>query len=268
MPLVSHDGVQLNWRSDGASEAPALLLVNSLSSDLSMWDAVVPALLPHFRVIRFDNRGHGQSVLEPSVRGSDFSIEQLARDALAVADAAGAAHFDFIGISIGGMVGQWLGRHAAERVRRLVLSNTAAVMPAGVWAQRIDTVRAQGLATQLDSTMERWFTPAWRADPANAKTLAHTREVFMAVDVDGYLGCAAAVRDMDLQDALPGIAAPTLVVIGESDPSTPPALGAAMAERIPGARLVELPVAHMPPVEVPKDFARVVVDFLLASESA
>src|SRR4051812_24738163 len=112
MPFVEHAGARLHWRADGHADRPALLLGNSLTTDLGMWDAVLPALLAHFRVIRFDNRGHGQSALQPSVRGTDFSIEMLARDALAVADAAGALRFHYLGLSIGGMVGIWLGRHA------------------------------------------------------------------------------------------------------------------------------------------------------------
>lgn len=262
MPFVDHAGARLHWRTDGAADRPALLLGNSLTTDVTVWDAVLPALLEHFRVIRFDNRGHGASVLQAASRGTEFTIELLARDALAVADAAGAARFRYLGISIGGMVGIWLGRHAPQRLDRLVLSNTAAQMPAGVWAQRIAAVRAGGLATQLDSTMERWFTAAWRDRPENRSTLERARATFLGVDVAGYLGCAAALRDMDLHDALPGIAVPTLVVTGASDPSTPSALGQEIAARIPGARWTELQGAHMPPLEQPQAFVAAVLGFL------
>lgn len=264
MPFIEHSGARLHWRTDGSPDLPAVLLGNSMGSDTGMWDLVVPALLPHFRVIRFDNRGHGKTTLHDASRGADFSMEMLGRDVIAVADAAGAAHFHYVGLSIGGMVGIWLGRYQAPRLNRLVLSNTAAVMPQGVWGSRIDSVRKAGVATQVDSTMERWFTSAWRAAPENERVLRQARETFINVEVDGYCGCGAAIRDMDLRNALQDISVPTLVIAGEFDTSTPSAAGREIQERIPGAQFVELPTAHMPAMSHPDDYAKHLIDFLRA----
>ena len=262
MPFVDHAAARLHWRADGPADRPALVLGNSLGADLGMWDPLMPALRARFRVVRLDIRGHGKSTLQPATQGSDFSIELLAHDALAVADAAGVACFHYLGLSIGGMVGIWLGRHHSERLQRLVLSNTAARMPSGVWAERIAAVRAGGVATQVGSTMERWFTSAWRQRQENRATLERVQATFLAVDVDGYLGCAAAIRDMDLRGELPHVAVPTLVLTGTFDPSTPSALGRAIADGIRGAQRVELGAAHMPPIEQPENYASAVIRFL------
>lgn len=259
---VVHAGGRIAWQAQGPVDRPALLLANSLGSDMGSWDPALAWLADHFRVIRYDARGHGASTLEATARGVDYPIEMLARDALAVADAAGATRFHFAGVSIGGMIGMWLGRHAAHRLDRLVLSNTAARLPAQVWADRIATVKAAGLASQVEATMQRWFTPAFQAQAAGQEVIARARATFLKVDVDGYLGCAAAVRDMDQRSDLPAITVPTLVVTGRFDPSTPPELGQEIAARIPGAACVELPLAHMPQLERPGDFVGVVRDFL------
>ncbi len=264
--FVAHAGARIAWQAQGPADRPALLLANSLGSDMGSWDAVVGLLADQFRVIRYDARGHGASTLEASARGVDYAMELLARDALAVADAAGAARFHFAGVSIGGMIGMWLGRNAAPRLDRLVLSNTAARLPTQVWADRIAVVKASGLASQVDATMQRWFTPAFHAQAVEQSeaqaVIARARATFLNVDVDGYLGCAAAVRDMDQRGDLPGIAVPTLVITGRYDPSTPPELGQEIAARVPGANCVELPLAHMPQLEQPGDFVGVVRGFL------
>lgn len=236
------------------------MLGNSLASDAASWDEAAALLSGRFRVIRFDARGHGASTLDAAARGVDYCIALLGRDTLAVADAAGAKRFHYAGVSIGGMIGMWLGLNAADRLNRLVLSNTAARMPAGVWNERIATVKAQGLQSQLDSTMQRWFTEAFQK--TGAPVIARTRATFMNVDPDGYLGCAAAIRDMDQLDALPGIKVPTLVIAGTFDPSTPPAAGKEVAARIPGAQFVELPLAHMPQLEQPATYVEVLTKFL------
>ena len=266
--FVAHAGARIAWQAQGPADRPALLLANSLGSDMGSWDAVVGLLADRFRVIRYDARGHGASTLDASSRGVDYSIELLARDALAVADAAGASRFHFAGVSIGGMIGMWLGRHAAHRLDRLVLSNTAARLPAQVWAERIAAVKASGLASQVEATMQRWFTPAFQTQAqvqADCQAvIARARATFLKVDLDGYLGCAAAVRDMDQRDTLPGIAVPTLVVTGRYDPSTPPELGQEIAAQIPGAACVELPLAHMPQLERPGDFVGLLREFLVS----
>ena len=258
MPFVIRDGARLYWRSDGDPASPPLLLGNSLGTEHALWAPVVPALQRRFRVLRFDLRGHGASEAPPG----EYTLAMLAQDALAVADAAGARRFSYAGISLGGMIGMWLGLHAGDRVERLVLSNTSAKMAAGAWAERIAKVRAGGMTAIADAVMQRWFTARYlaRADD----TLASARGAFLAVDPGGYIGCCAAIRDMDLTPELASIRAPTLVTTGSHDIATPKEMGAAIAAAIPGARCVELPIAHLPPPEEPGLYAHTILEFLHA----
>lgn len=262
MQFVDRAGARIAWRADGSPGLPALVFGNSLGTDHTSWDTVVPRLCERFRVIRFDARGHGASTLDAVSRGSNYSMEMLARDTLAVADAAGAERFHYVGLSIGGMIGIWLGKHAANRLDRLVLSNTAAKLPAEVWTERIAAVRVAGMPALVDATMQRWFTRAFHE--RGYEVIARTRDVFLRVDADGYIGCSAAIRDMDLRDALAHIRTPTLVITGSLDLSTPSALGQAIAARIPGAQWTEFPVAHIPQLEQPETFVDTAVRFLLA----
>lgn len=258
MPFLEREaGVRLCWRSDGAAHLPPLLLGNSLGAELALWDAVVPALQQHFRVIRFDNRGHGASALADSAGVPAWSLETLAADAIAVVDAAQAPRFHYCGLSIGGMVGMWMGIHHAGRLHSLVLSNTAARLPVAVWNERIAAVQAGGVQALADTTLQRWFTPGFAA--RHPEVVAATRAAFLRVQPAGYIGCASAIRDMDIWDGLPRIRVPTLVVAGRQDPSTPPALGLEVAQRIPRAAFVELDTAHIAALEQPGAFSDAVV---------
>jgi 3-oxoadipate enol-lactonase/4-carboxymuconolactone decarboxylase len=253
MPFASHAGARLYWRADGDPSLPPLMLVNSLGTDHGLWDPVMPRLAEYFRVIRMDMRGHGAS----DAPAGDYTIELLGRDVLAVADAAGLQRFDCCGISIGGMIGQWLGLHAAPRLRHLMLCNTSARVDPAVQAQRIATVRAQGMAAVVDTVLGRFFTERFRArGTAHLHSVAQT---LTSLDPVGYTGCAAAVRDHDLLDALGAIRVPTTVITGRHDLSTPPSMGEAIAAAIPGATLVELDCAHIPHSEDPSGFVAVLM---------
>lgn len=258
---IARGEAMLAWREDGDASAPALVLGNALGTELSSWDPLMTYLVRHFRVIRFDARGHGLSALDPQWAGGDYSITLLARDTLAVADAAGVKRFHYLGLSVGGMLGLWLARHEPDRLDRLVVSNTAARLPPEVWVQRIEQVRASGLSALVDSTMQRWFTPDFHGQ--GQTVIDATRSAFLRVDVRGYLGCAAAIRDMDLRDQLAHIRTPALVVTGGKDASTTTALGQDIVARIAGAQWFELPVAHMPQLEQPAALADAVLAFLL-----
>jgi len=240
MPFIQTDGARLYWRCDGPDNAPVLLLSNSIGTDYSLWDPVMPALQRAFRVIRYDARGHGAS----DAPAGEYSMERLGRDALAVADAAGAKRFLFAGISLGGMTGMWLGANAPERLDRLALCNTSAYFGPESWAARIAAVKAGGMAAIVDMVMARFFTPTY-VKQADAR-FAGVRRMFLSIDPGGYTGCGAAIRDMDLRPGLPKIKAPVLVVAGRFDQATTPAQGQAIAQAIPGARFVELPCAHIP----------------------
>ncbi|HVF63703.1 MAG TPA: 3-oxoadipate enol-lactonase, partial [Casimicrobiaceae bacterium] len=257
MPFLQRDGYRLWWRSDGDPAKPPLLLGNSLGTDVALWDVIVPRLIERFRVIRHDKRGHGAS----EAPAGDYTIEALSRDALAVADAAGVDRFNYAGISIGGMIGQWLGAHAAERLDKLVLSNTSPKMSGDIWAARIDAVRKGGTAAIVDAVVQRWFTAPFLS--RNPPAVATARSTLTSVADDGYIGCCVAIRDMDQRATAAKIRAPTLVITGTHDAATPPDHGQSLARSIPGARLVELPVAHIPVVEAPGAFAHAVLDFLV-----
>jgi 3-oxoadipate enol-lactonase/4-carboxymuconolactone decarboxylase len=256
VPFVIRDGARLYWRSDGDPALPPLLLGSSLGTEHALWAPALPALTRHFRVLSFDWRGHGAS----EAPDGDYTVAILAQDALAVADAAGARRFSYVGISLGGMVGMCLGIYAGDRVDRLVLSNTSAKMSAAAWAERIAKVRAGGIEAIVDAVLQRWFTPRYlaRADPS----FAAARAAFLAVDPGGYVGCCAAIRDMDLTPELASIRAPTLVITGARDVATPKEMGAAIAATIPGAHCVELPAAHIPLPETTGVFAHAVLEFL------
>ena len=256
MPFVTRDGARLYWRSDGDPALPPLLLGSSLGTEHALWAPAIPALQKRFRLLSFDWRGHGAS----EAPGGEYTIADLAGDALAVADAAGARRFCYIGISLGGMVGMWLGIHAGDRVEKLVLSNTSAKMSAAAWSERIATIRAGGIEAIVDAVLQRWFSARYlaRADV----TFASARAAFLAVDPDGYIGCCAAIRDMDLTADLASIRVPTLVITGTRDVATPKEAGAAIAAAVPGARCVEIPGAHIPLPEATGVFVHTALEFL------
>ncbi|MFA7666939.1 MAG: alpha/beta fold hydrolase, partial [Burkholderiaceae bacterium] len=211
MPVLEHRGARLHWRLDGHPERPALVLVSSLGTDQSLWDPLMPGLLRRFQVLRVDKRGHGLSAASPG----DYTIALLAGDVLAAMDAAGIARAHFCGVSIGGMIGLWLAANAAERFERFVLSNTTAKTAPEGFADRIAQVREGGMARVADTALSRFFTAGFvtRADER-----FHTvRRSLLQTDPAGYIGCCAAIRDMDLRPELARITAPVLVVTCPGD---------------------------------------------------
>jgi 3-oxoadipate enol-lactonase len=243
---------------DGASErAEVLVLSNSLGTDLGLWDAQVPAFAERFRVLRYDGRGHGGSEVTPG----PYTVELLARDLLALLDGLALPRVHLCGLSLGGQVGLWLGLHAPERLGRLVVSNTGArIGTVDGWNARIEAVRRDGVDSMARGTMERWFTPAFRErSPVEVERL---RRMLLATPAEGYIGACAAVRDLDLRDAVSGIGVPALVITGSADAATPPADSRALAAAIPGARYVELPAAHLSNIEAAEDFTAAVTKFL------
>ncbi len=259
MPKLTIADAQLHYRFDGPADAPVLVLSNSLGTQLEMWDSQVPDFARRFRLLRYDTRGHGES----SVTAGPYRVEQLGRDVLALADAHAIERFDFCGLSMGGMIGMWLGVHAPRRVRTLVLANTGAkIGRTELWNARIDTVRAGGMAAIADVVAERWFTPGFRArEPA---AVARIRQMLLAAPPEGYCANCAAIRDMDQREVIARIACPTLVLSGTHDALTPPADGRFVADTVPGARYAELDAAHLSNVEQPQAFSRAVIDFLTA----
>lgn len=256
MPFVDREGARLYWRIDGHPERPALVLLNSLGCDHSLWEQLMPGLLRQFRVLRLDKPGHGASDARPG----EYTIEQLGRDVLAVMDAAGVRRAHLCGVSIGGMIGIWLAASASERIDRLVLSNTSAKLAPEGFAERIRVVREGGIVAMADTILGRFFTPAF---VAQADERYHgVRTTLLQVDPAGYVGCCAALRDMDLRPQLARIAAPTLVLTCRDDQSTPAAMGEAIAAAIPGAQHVQWTLAHIPFVEAPERYVELLGQFL------
>jgi 3-oxoadipate enol-lactonase len=257
MPVVQVGGVALHHRLDGPAAAPVLLLSGSLGTDLGLWEPLLPTLAERFRVLRHDHRGHGRSTAPPG----PCTVELLARDVLTLLDALGIARAHLCGLSLGGMVGQWLGAHAPDRVGALVLCNTSARMarPAAYDA-RIAAVRAGGLAAVAEEVLAAWLTPAFRAArPAEAE---RARRMLLATPAEGYAAACTAVRDADLREALPRVRARTLVVAGAADAATPPADGRYLAEHITGARYREVAAAHLSALEAPAALAEAILGHL------
>lgn len=258
MTIVQLQGEAFAVRIDGPDAAPALLLSNSLSSDISMWDDQMPRWSRHFRVVRYDQRGHGLSVAPPG----PYTMDRLGRDAVAVLDHFGIARAHFCGLSMGGMVGMWLLTHAPGRIERAVLSNTSAHMgPVELWNGRIALAKDGGMEATVEATVKRWFPAAFHAQaPA---TIERMRNMIRRTPVAGYVGCCEAIRDMDQREAIRAIRNPTLVIIGAKDPATTPEAGRAIHDAIPGAAMAVLDAAHISNVEQPAAFTRAVEEFLL-----
>ncbi len=258
MTMVQANGIDIHTRWDGPEGAPVLLLSNSLGTRLEMWDDQMAALTPHFRVLRYDSRGHGRS----SAPDRDYTIDELGTDAVSLLDALEVDKVYFCGLSKGGMVGQWLGANAADRVHKLVLSNTAARMsPREIWDERIRVSREQGIEPLADVIIQRWFTPAFIE--SSPERVARVRDQVMATPGHGYGACCAAIRDMDQREAIKSITTPAMVIAGAEDPATPPEAGRLIADSIPGAKLEIIPAAaHLSNIEQTGTYNRTLVDFL------
>lgn len=258
MPFHHTAGIRLFYRLDGHPDRPLLVLGNSLGTDVFMWEPQMEALTAHYRVLRIDTRGHGAS----DVKQGDARIEDLARDILGVADALQASQFAFCGLSLGAMVGQWLGIHEPARLSKLVLSNASAHLPPREsWSDRIALVRREGMANLTDAVMARFFSQDYR--DRDEPFFHSMRTSFASMQAEGYAACCAAVRDADFRAHLPHIAVPTLVIAGALDTATPAdAHGQPLREGIPDARWALLQAGHIANVEQPEAFNRAVLDFL------
>jgi 3-oxoadipate enol-lactonase len=257
MPAIQSNGCPIHVEVEGPENKPVLMLSNSLGTTLNMWDPQVAALTQHFRLVRYDRRGHGQS----GVPKGPYNMEMLGRDVLAVLDALKIEKINWCGLSMGGMVGMWLGANAPQRINRLILSNTSAwFADKEIWNGRIKTVREKGLASIVGGTMERWFTAPFRE--REPKKIEWLSEMFLGTNPEGYIACGEAVRDMDHREILKSITAPTLVIAGRHDPATTVEHGEFIRSRIPGASMTVLDAAHIANVEQPHDYTDAVLGFL------
>lgn len=257
MPMIDADGCPIHVEVEGREGAPVLMLSNSLGTTLHMWDQQAPALARELRLVRYDRRGHGRS----GAPKGPYSMERLGRDVLAVLDALGIKTINWCGLSMGGMVGQWLGANAPARIDKLILSNTACYYADKTfWNDRIKFIREKGLSAIVAANMERWFTREFRA--RSPQTIARMTDMFLATPLEGYVGCCEAVRDMDHRDLLGRITAPTLVIAGRKDPATTMENAEFIQNRIAGAKLAVIDAAHISNIEQPEIYTQTLLDFL------
>jgi 3-oxoadipate enol-lactonase len=255
---VRANGVDIHCEISGSG--PWLTLSHSLCCDVSMWQPQLAALERRFTLLRYDTRGHGQT----DAPAGAYTFDQLTDDVLGLLDALKIGRTHYCGLSMGGMIGQHLALKAPEHIGRLVLADTTSRMPAEaqpLWAERIRVAQVQGMAAHVQPTLERWFTAPWRA--AHPDVMATIGTLICSTPVAGYVGCAHAIAGIDITDRLHGVQAPTLVIVGDQDIGTPPAMSEAIAAAIPGARLEMIPDAsHLSNIEQAEAFNRLMLDFL------
>lgn len=258
MPMIdAGDGCLLNVSVDGREGDPALMLSNSLGCNLQMWEPQMAAFTKHFRVIRYDRRGHGNS----SVPAGPYSMERFGNDVLAILDHLEVEKTHWCGLSMGGMVGQWLGANAPQRFDRIVLANTACYYPDPTnWLNRIKAVKEGGIVAVADTVMAGWLTADFRERKPDIA--ANMTAMLLASPVEGYLACCEALSRLDQRALLPQIKSPTLVIAGQHDMATPVAAGEFIRDNIPGAKMTILDAAHISNVEQADAFTEAVLGFL------
>ena len=257
MPHIDADGCAIYYEIEGPERGPVLMMSNSLGTNLHMWDDQVPAWSRHFRLVRYDRRGHGKSGVPPG----PYSMERFGRDVLAILDDLNIEKVHWCGLSMGGMVGQWLGANAPERMGKIILSNTACYYADPTnWLNRIKAVKEGGLAAVADTVIAGWLSADFRE--REPQITANLKAMLLATPVQGYLACCEALSTLDQRDLLPDIKSPTLIIAGRHDVATPIAAGELIRSKIPGASLTILDAAHISNVEQSHAFTDTVVGFL------
>ncbi|MCC7411809.1 MAG: 3-oxoadipate enol-lactonase [Gammaproteobacteria bacterium] len=259
---INANGIDMHCELTGPDHAPVVMLSTSLATDLRMWQSQLPALRDDFRVLRYDTRGHGRT----TAPGGGYTLSQLGNDACALLDALAIERVHWVGISMGGMIGQTLALEHPGRIASLTLADTASRVPAEArpaWEDRIALAERDGMEPLVEPTIERWFSPEFRR--AQAPTVDRIRAMIRATPVPGYVGCCHAIMHLDLTARLGAIDAPTLVLVGEHDPGTPVAAAEVMAHAIAGATLSVLPRAlHLANIEAAAQFNEALLRHLRA----
>jgi 3-oxoadipate enol-lactonase len=254
------NGIEVNYTLDGPANAPVVTFSHSLATDLGMWDAEAKALAGRFRVLRYETRGHGRT---EAPKGA-YTLDQLADDARELLKTLGIAKTHWVGLSMGGMIGQTLALKSPEIFQSLTLADTSSRVPPEarpLWQQRIQTAETQGMEPLVEPTIERWFTAPFRE--RRKDVVDSVRAMIRNTPVAGYAGCCHAISQLDLTDRIAAISLPTLVIVGEDDPGTPVAASRVMHERIKGSRLEIIPsAAHLANIEQPEAFGRALSAFL------
>jgi len=260
MPFADLGSCRIHYQLEGPEDAPLLVLSNSLGSVITMWDPQMPVFLQSWRVLRYDTRGHGKSSIPPG----PYSVQQLAQDLIQLLDSLNERSSTlFGGLSLGGLTGMWLGLHYPDRVRKLVLCNTAArIGTRELWNSRIEAVRNGGMHALAGSVIGRWFSAEFRSQ--QPEIVNSFENSLSATSPDGYIACCEAIRDADLCYSISGIRIPTAIVTGTHDAATTPVEGRYLAAHISGAQYIELPAAHLSNVESSARFNEEVLRFLAA----
>ena len=260
--MIKTNGIEMNYELSKEKDAPVVVLSHSLGCSMVMWQPQLEVLESHFRVLRYDMRGHGQS---EATEGA-YTLEELAADLIGLLDALELNKVHFVGLSIGGMIGQCLALNYADRLRRLVLCDTAAIIPEEaklLFEERITRARDQGMEALVEGTLERWFTPPYLKQ--NSPEVERIRNQILATPVAGYIGCSKAIIGLNYVERLPEIKMPTLIIVGEDDPGTPVAASEAIHQRIQNSKLAVLPsAAHLCNIEQADAFNAALLPFLQA----
>jgi len=259
---ITANGLRINWQLTGPENAPVVVLSHSLGSSGIMWDWQVPMFVERFRVLRYDTRGHGGT----DAPAGPYHLDSLGDDAIGLLDALDIQRVHWVGLSMGGMIGQNLALRHPQRLDSLVLCDTTSEVPPearATWDERIATAEMHGLEPLCAGTMERWFTPAFLE--RNPEEVQVIRQQFLQTPTSGYVGCCQAICELDYTDRLSSIALPVQIIVGAQDPSAPPSVSEMMQERISGAALTVIDdAAHLSNVEQPRAFNNAAMRFLMA----
>ncbi len=253
--------MKINYKVSGTPNSPALIFSNSLGSTYHMWDELVPLLTPFFQVVQYDTRGHGGTE-KPE---GPYSIEMLAKDVLSLMDQLEIEKAYYCGVSMGGLIGQWLGVHAGDRFHKIVLSNTAAkIGDMQRWQERIELLKKDGMKAIAEMTMDKWFSPLFHKERVG---LGYFIDMFLANSVSGYASCCHAIGGADFREELEAFGVPTLVITGDEDPVTNVEHARFLADHIPDASLEILPGKHLVSAEVPEKYADTLLNFFIGSST-
>lgn len=250
--------MKTNFKLQGTPNSPVLILSNSLGADLHMWDDLVPYLLPYFRVLQYDTRGLGLS----EVTTDPYTVDLLGNDVIELMDQLNIYEACFCGLSMGGLIGQWLALNKPDRIKKIILSNTATKIGDDArWNTRIETISSQGMNSIADEMMERWFTPSFRQ--INSERVNAIRQSFVMSDPTGYCNCCTAIRDADFTNQISSILLPALIITGDEDPVTTVDHARYLNEGIQNSKLIVFPAKHLSATELPQVYAEAMIDFLV-----
>jgi 3-oxoadipate enol-lactonase len=256
MSKIHANGITIHYKLEGTKGLPILVFSNSLGTDYHMWDAIMPALLPHFQILRYDTRGHGGT----TVTSEPYSIDLLGNDILALIAALKIEKFAFCGLSMGGLIGQWLGIYHSEKLEKLIVCNTGAkIGNAEMWNERIEFVLKNGMASLWTGALGRWFSPSFQNE---TKTIEPLKSAFLKCPTEGYAAACAVVRDADFRENIDTITVPTLIITGTNDFITTVEHAEFMQSKIQNSSVIVLEAAHISVVEQPEKFVAALLDFL------